>query len=186
MAPGAEATLRIRVRTEDGSVPAWLPVTFHLGHGSSNGTHLMVVDDRVSVPLMPGAHHVSVGQKQWPDSSDDGTYWVPGSLKLELAPGEQRDVDVYLARGGWAVIDGDPDPRPREVTLTRGGEAMKRFVSWGPWGKEHRTGYHLGALPEGTWSLEYVERDNGRRTTFEVKQDQILLLDPETFDTFTE
>jgi hypothetical protein len=134
---------------------------------------------------MPGAHHVSVGQKQWPDSSDDGTYWVPASLKLELAPGEQRDVDVYLARGGWAVIDGDPDPRPRDVTLTRGDEVVKRFVSWGPWGKERRTGYHLGALPEGTWTLEYVERGKGRRTTFQIRKNEVLVLDPETFDTFT-
>ncbi len=184
-APGTEATLRIRVRTEDGRVPARVPVTHHLGQGSSNTTHRRVVDDRITEPLMPGAHHLTVGRKHRLDASEGEVFWLPVDLRLDLAPGEQRDVDVYLARGGWAVIEGDPDPRPRAVTLTRGDEVVKRSVWWGPWGKEHRTGYHLGPIPEGTWTLEYVERGKGRRTTFDIQKDQILVLDPKTFEPFT-
>jgi hypothetical protein len=181
-APETTAHLRIHVRTGDGTVPERLPVTFHKGGGSTSGSYLSLDGDGYSVDLMPGHHRLAVGEGWSPGPETPDMFWVPAMVEVDLTPGETREVDVWLARGGWAVIDGDPDPRPQKVHLTSGAETIERRAHWGTWGKGHRPGYLLGALTPGTWTLEYHGREEGRRATFEVTSRKVTAIDPASLE----
>lgn len=183
-APETIAKLRIVARVAEGPIPDRIFIVQHLGSGSASFRGVQLSESEHLMELMPGAHHLEVGRAFRPDLEDPSTFFVPVEVKVDLKEGESQRVEVTLERGGWVLIEGRPDPRPRLVRLTRGSESLERYAHWGSRGKGNDTAYLLGALAPGTWTLEYARRERGVRTTFEVKRGEVTRLQPVTFETF--
>lgn len=181
-APESVARLTIRVGTDDPRPPEWVTLTHHVTPLSRSMNQMKLVDGRLVLEFPPGPIHLSVGGAWMPDPEDRDTFWVPVDLKLDLLPGEEREIDVWLKPGGWVVLAGYPDPRPREVTFRQGDEVVTCPAAWGMLGKE--TGYAFTVLPPGTWKLDYVDRKRGCRATVEVIAGEVTRLTPEMLKAF--
>jgi hypothetical protein len=96
---------------------------------------------------------------------------------VELAPGEERVVDVLLRPGGWVFLAGGADLRPETVRWMCGSDTREVRA------RHHRMGetdgFLLGLLPPGRWGLWLVETRGGDRTaTVEVRAGEVVSLDP--------
>jgi hypothetical protein len=183
-APETIARLRVRVRFAALDPPPWVYVRRVAGRGSTTMGEPLATDE-LRLDLLPGANRVDVGRAHRPEPGNPYSFLVPAELRVDLAAGETRDVDVTLAQGGWAVIGGDPDPRPRAVRLVSGARVVEEQATWGTWGPDNETAYLLAPLPAGEWTLEYSERGRGRRAKFSIEHGQVTRLDPATFEEFT-
>ena len=173
-APRSVGRVRLRLRVESGVLPEHVLVARH-DAGGSTGRGYPVEAGVVSLELGPGAHHLVVGDAWAP--SDPGPDWVPVPVHVELAPGQEREVDVLLCPGGWVFLAGGGDLRPETVRWLSGSDTREVRA------RHHRMGetdgYLLGLLPPGRWGLWLVETRGGDRTaSVEVRAGEVVRLDP--------
>ncbi len=178
-APESVARLTLLVRTFDPPLPKFVMVTRHRESGST-GHGMPHEDGRIVVELTPGPQRLTVGGGASPRPGED--FWLDTPLEIELQRGDDREAEVWIERGGWVFIGGDPDPQPRKVTFTKDDVTVERMARWQSWQDER--GYFLGVLPAGTWTLTYAHREDGRRATVDVKKGEVVRLDPATFESF--
>lgn len=182
-APESVARLTIRMHTAEPVLPTWVAVTYHVGGGSRSRTGTRIEDERVALELAPGRHRLTVGGGWRTDDEHPEWIWVPVDLEVDLEPAEEREVEVWLRRGGGVALAGDPDPRPSQVTFTSGERTVTCHAWWGR--LDEGTGYKLAVLAPGTWQLEYAGREKGFRAAVEVKAGEITRLTPEMLEPFT-
>jgi hypothetical protein len=183
-APEQVARLRVRVHLPDVEPPARILVRRDVGSNRTT-TAEALIDGTFVLDLLPGAHRLDVGRAAKPESNYAYSFLVPVELRLDLAPGETRDVEVTLEMGGWVVFRDLPSPSYDVYRLTSGARVLELSPGFELSAEEGKMVSVLGPVPAGTWTLEGIEGGIGRRTQLSVEPGQVTRLDPATFEAFT-
>ncbi len=178
-APRSVAVVRLRLVAEGAPIPKHVLVMRH-DEGGRTGHGYPVEHGVVSLALGPGENRLSVGGANLP--AGKGPYWLEVDVHLELAPGEEREVDVTLRQGGWVFLPGEVGSRASTVRWLRGADTRETRIRWHVRGEEsgEESGYLLGLLPPGRWTFGYDEGEKMRTGEVDVIAGKIVRLDPAT------